>query len=103
VTHRSRARPAGNGTGLIAHRQPADDAAILTATQAEWVAEDHPQTQAEWVARGKAVAESGKYVPRRGPLLGRLESWGLDVYENSPQQWIDALTAEQTGDGDGAQ
>jgi hypothetical protein len=38
----------------------------------------------------------------RGQFLGRLESWGLDVYEGSPQPWIDALIAEQRGDTDGA-
>jgi hypothetical protein len=52
----------------------------------------------DWVARGKAIAESGKYDPdrRRGAFLGRLESWGLDVYEGSPQPWIDALIAERS-------
>jgi hypothetical protein len=51
----------------------------------------------ELIARGKAIAESGRYDPdrRRGELLGRLEAWGLDVYENSPQPWIDALIAER--------
>jgi hypothetical protein len=56
--------------------------------------DDFPRTQAEWVARGKAIAESGKYAPKRGKFLGRLESWGLDVYEGSPQEWKDALLAE---------
>jgi hypothetical protein len=60
--------------------------------------DEWPTTQAGWVARGKAIAESGKYAPKRGAFLGRLESWGLDVYENSPQAWIDALQAEQEGE-----
>ena len=46
------------------------------------------------VARGKAIAESGKYAPRRGEFLGRIEAWGLDVYEGSPQGWKDALAKE---------
>jgi hypothetical protein len=48
-------------------------------------------------AHGKEIAESGKYDPdrRRGAFLGRLESWGLDVYEGSPQKWIAALLAEK--------
>jgi hypothetical protein len=48
----------------------------------------------DWVAEGERIAESGRYVAARGELLGYLESWGLDVYEGSPQQWIDALVAE---------
>ena len=54
-----------------------------------------PRIRAEWTARGKAVLESGKYAPKRGKLLGRLESWGLDVYEGSPQAWKDALRQER--------
>ena len=46
------------------------------------------------IAKGKAIADSGKYLPPRGQLLGRLESWGLDVYENSPQEWKTALLIE---------
>jgi hypothetical protein len=34
----------------------------------------------------------------RGRYLGRVESWGLDVYENSPQAWKDALYAETDKD-----
>jgi hypothetical protein len=45
-------------------------------------------------AKGKAIAESGNYLPARGELLGRIEAWCLDVYEGSPQEWIDALFAE---------
>jgi hypothetical protein len=56
---------------------------------------DYPSTQAEWIARGKRIAESGKYAPKRGQLIGRIEAWGLDVYEGSPRSWIDALRAEQ--------
>jgi hypothetical protein len=56
---------------------------------------DDLTTHGEWIARGKAIYESGKYAPKHGKLLGRIESWGLDVYENSPQPWIDALFAEQ--------
>jgi hypothetical protein len=48
----------------------------------------------ELITRGKAIAESGRYLPARGECLGHLESWGLDVYEGSPQQWKDALLAE---------
>jgi hypothetical protein len=50
----------------------------------------------ELIARGKAIAESGKYTPR-GAFLGRLQSWGLDVYEGSPQEWKNALFAEWDG------
>ncbi len=46
------------------------------------------------VARGKAIAESGKHLPRKGAPLGRIEAWGLDVYEGSPQERIDAWLAE---------
>ena len=47
----------------------------------------------ELIARGKAIVESGKYLPPRGEHLGRL--WGvLDVYEGSPQPWIDLLMQE---------
>jgi hypothetical protein len=52
-------------------------------------------THGEWIARGKRIFESGKYAPQRGKLLGRIQAWGLDVYENSPQSLIDALFAEQ--------
>jgi hypothetical protein len=45
-------------------------------------------------ARGKAIADSGKYAPPRGEYLGRVEHWGLDVYESSPQPWRDALCEE---------
>lgn len=48
----------------------------------------------ELIARGKAIAESGKYTRPRGELLGILESWDLPVYQGSPQPWIDALLAE---------
>jgi hypothetical protein len=50
----------------------------------------------DWIARGKAIAESGKYLPPRGEYLGRIESWGLDVYQGSPREWIDALFAEES-------
>lgn len=46
------------------------------------------------VARGRTIIASGRYAPPRGKYLGRLEFWGLDVYEGSPQAWIDALLAE---------
>jgi hypothetical protein len=49
---------------------------------------------ADLIARGKAIGESGKHLPARGKWLGCLESWGLDVYEGSPQEWKDALAAE---------
>jgi hypothetical protein len=62
--------------------------------------DDWPTTQAEWVARGRAIFESGKYAPKRGRFLGRLESWGLDVYEGSPQPWIDALNEELSHGGE---
>jgi hypothetical protein len=35
-----------------------------------------------------------KHARPRGELLGRIEAWGLDVYEGSPPEWIDALMAE---------
>jgi hypothetical protein len=47
-----------------------------------------------WIAKGKAIVESGKYLPPKGRLLGRIEAWGRDVYEGSPQEWIDAWLAE---------
>jgi len=50
----------------------------------------------ELTARGLRIIKSGKYVPPRGAHLGRIEAWGLDVYEGSPQQWIDALLAESS-------
>jgi hypothetical protein len=59
--------------------------------------EDYPTTHAEWIARGKRIFESGKYAPKRGNLLGRIQAWGLDVYEGSPQSWKDALAAEYEG------
>jgi hypothetical protein len=46
------------------------------------------------IAKGKAIAESGKHLPPRGKHLGRIDYWGLDVYGGSPQEWIDALYAE---------
>jgi hypothetical protein len=68
--------------------------------------DDYPTTHTEWIARGKRIAESGKYALKRGELLGRLQSLGLDVYENSPQSWKDALFAEwdqaKRNDGNGA-
>lgn len=45
-------------------------------------------------ARGKAIVDSGVHSPACGVHLGHIEQWGLDVYENSPQQWKDALYAE---------
>jgi hypothetical protein len=47
------------------------------------------------VARGKAIAETREHDPPRGEYLGRLESWGLDVYDGSPKPWIDAWIKEQ--------
>jgi hypothetical protein len=44
--------------------------------------------------RGKQIANSGKYAPPQGAYLGRIESWGLDVYEGSPESWKDALLDE---------
>jgi tRNA U34 5-methylaminomethyl-2-thiouridine-forming methyltransferase MnmC len=48
-------------------------------------------------ARGKVLAESNKYLPPRREHLGRLDAWGLDVFEGSPQAWKDALLAESEG------
>lgn len=48
----------------------------------------------ELIAAGRAVAESGKYSPPRGEYLGRIERWGLDVFEGSPQSWKNALAEE---------
>jgi hypothetical protein len=61
--------------------------------------DDYPTTHGEWIRRGREIFESGKYAKPRGAFLGRLDSWGLDVYEGSPQPWIDALMAEQEGHG----
>ena len=45
--------------------------------------------------RGKQIIDSGRYAPPRGEYLGTIElHWGLDVFEGSPQPWIDALLAE---------
>lgn len=60
-------------------------------------------TAKELIARGKAIVESGKYAPPRGEYLGRIQRWGLDVYEGSPPMWKEALAAEQRGADDGAQ
>lgn len=48
-------------------------------------------------ARGREIVESGRYAPPRGALLGRIGTWQLDVYQNSPQPWKDALLAESEG------
>jgi hypothetical protein len=45
--------------------------------------------------RGRRIITSGKYAPERGEHLGTLQVWGLDVYEDSPQHWIDTLHTEQ--------
>jgi hypothetical protein len=45
-------------------------------------------------ARGRELTASGKHAPPRGEYLGRIETWGLDVFEGSPQPWIDALRQE---------
>ncbi|WP_333894514.1 hypothetical protein [Mycolicibacterium gadium] len=47
------------------------------------------------IAKGKQAIESGRYAPPDGELLGRIELWGFDVYEGSPQPWKDALFAEE--------
>jgi hypothetical protein len=44
--------------------------------------------------RGRRIVESGKYAPPLGKYLGRIEYWGLDVFEGSPQPWKDALAEE---------
>ena len=49
-------------------------------------------------ASGLAAA-IGAPTDDRGQFLGRLESWGLDVYEGSPQEWKDALRQERRRDG----
>jgi hypothetical protein len=46
------------------------------------------------IERGRTLFESGKYAKPLGKYLGRLESWGLDVFEGSPQAWKDELIAE---------
>jgi hypothetical protein len=46
------------------------------------------------VRRGEQIARSGKYAPPLGKYLGRIDAWGLDVFENSPPEWIDALLDE---------
>jgi hypothetical protein len=51
----------------------------------------------DFVALGKEIFESGKYAPKGGELLGRLDSWGLDIYERSPKEWIDAWVKEELG------
>ena len=43
---------------------------------------------------GRRIVESGRYAPKRGEYLGTIEHWGLDVFEGSPQPWIDALLTE---------
>lgn len=47
------------------------------------------------IARGEAIIRSGRHAPPRGEYLGTIEAWGLPVYEGSPQEWQDALRAEQ--------
>jgi len=44
--------------------------------------------------RGRKIVEDGKYAPPLGKWLGRIEYWGLDVFENSPQPFKDALLTE---------
>lgn len=46
-------------------------------------------------AMGKRIVESGKYARPRGEFLGRIQAWGLDVFEGSPQEWIDTLMREE--------
>ena len=46
------------------------------------------------IAEIKAQAEA-----KRGEYLGRIRFWGLDVFEGSPQPWIDALMQERSQDG----
>jgi hypothetical protein len=58
------------------------------------MSDDQPTTHAEWLRRGREIYASGKYAPKRGAFLGRIQAWGLDVYEGSPQTWKDALFAE---------
>jgi hypothetical protein len=50
----------------------------------------------DWITKGEAISESGKYLPDRGEFLGRIQAWGLDVYEGSPTEWIAALIAERS-------
>jgi hypothetical protein len=65
------------------------------STNTGWPDERRRRMTAESAAaRGKAIAESGKHLPPKGAPLGRIEAWGLDVYEGSPQPWIDAWLAE---------
>ena len=51
----------------------------------------------ERVARGKAIVQSGRHLPPRSEYQGRLYGV-LDVYEGSPQEWIDALRQEWARD-----
>jgi len=44
--------------------------------------------------RGRQLAESGLYEPLRGEYLGRIDAWGLNVYENSPREWIEVLSEQ---------
>jgi hypothetical protein len=62
--------------------------------------DDYPTTHAEWIRRGRQIFESGKYAPKRGEFLGRIESWGLDVFEGSPESWKDALRHERRRHGE---
>lgn len=48
----------------------------------------------ELAERGCRIVESGKYAPRQGEYLGRIDFWGVDVYEGSPQPLIAALIEE---------
>jgi hypothetical protein len=49
-------------------------------------------------ARGLAAAIAAP-TDDRGQLLGRLQTWGLDVYEGSPPEWVDALMQERSHHG----
>ena len=53
----------------------------------------------ELIAKGKAIVESGEHAPPRGRYLGRITSWGLDVFEGSAQVWKDALYEQECRDG----
>lgn len=47
------------------------------------------------IRHGHTITETSQHTPPRGEHLGTINHWGLDVYENSPQEWIDTLYAEE--------
>ena len=57
-------------------------------------------TDDDRAARGRRLI---KYAPPLGEWLGVIDAWGVYVFENSPQHWIDALYDEHRSQQDAAE